>query len=480
MINADVNFTTKFFLTNQPKNVVVTDTIDYAGLGEIIANFKGVLLVAGPKGTIYENTDFNNPDIDPSVSRNSTTQINLPVDGYDGFVLHGEYTVKYTVKDMVGLGEYYKTIVYDYTYDEPTVTVRVESGPFSAKLRSYDDTNYGDDISTLTREHRVEYPNEILPSPPADIVSTADFIETPDLYTNEWTCSVKTTVQYTQIADGLNWEWYGEGETVHCANGACINGMYDAMDTMFQEYLDFLNTNPKQANLYHERLVRINSAWQLCDIAWQENDTEEADKQAAIMQSILQTTGINTCVDGGDSNLVSVCPAWGGGGSPATYIFRNGITEAAGIVKLGGALTGDTNVNIGAFDITFGGVVSSDSASLFIDPTNTLAQLRASDGATEGRVYAQADKVILALADIGTPADTKQYEITAAGIIEAADYTSDYVARTLVSKDYVDTNNDWGSQVVVSDTTLTGSGISGSPLVVADPFPGFTDLLTDY
>ena len=480
MNNSDVNFTTKFFLNNQPKNIVITDTIDYAGLGETIANYKGVLLVAGPRGTIYENTDFNSPDIDPSISRASTTQINLPVDGYDGFVLHGEYIIKYTVKNMVTSDEYYKTIVYNFDFNEPTVVVRVESGPFTAKLRSYDDTNYGSDITLLTREHRVVYPDEILPSPPSDIVSTAASIETPDLYTNEWTCSVKTTVQYTQSLDGLNYEWYGESETVHCANGACINSMYDALDIMFQEYLDFLNTNPKQANLYRERLIRINTAWQLCDIAWQDNDEEEADRQAAIMQDILQTTGINTCVDGGDSNLVSVCPAWGGGGSPASYTFSNGINEVAGAVKLGGALTEVTNINIGAYSLTMGGVVSSDSASVFIDPANTLAQLKASDGATEGRVYAQDNIVILARVDLGTPANTRQYEITADGMVEADDYSGGYGLRSLVSKDYVDSNNDWGSQVVQSDATLTGDGTSGNPLEVTIPFPGFTDLNTDY
>lgn len=41
-------------------------------------------------------------------------------------------------------------------------------------------------------------------------------------------------------------------------------------------------------------------------------------------------------------------------------------------------------------------------------------------------------------------------------------------------------NNNWGTQSVVSDITLSGTGIVGNELTIVNPFPGFTDLLTDY
>jgi len=250
---------------------------------------------------------------------------------------------------------------------------------------------------------------------------------------------------------------------------------------MYGEYLRYLGVNKVQSDLYMERLIRVNSAELLLEIAWRGNDYEEADKQAAVIHEVLEISGIQGCDPSGISALVVVCPPWGGAGvTPPAYTFQNAITDTAGVVELGGVLTKETTITLGAYALNMAGVVGSTSASVSINPENEYVQLKASDSATEGRVYAESARVLLSRVDLGTPANTRQYEILAAGLVESADYSGSYGLRSLVSKEYVDSVNDWGTQVVVSDSTLTGSGTSGDPLLVATPFPGFTDLNTDY
>lgn len=304
MTNGDVYFTTKFRLDLSPKRVIVTDTIDYAGLEENPTNFKGVLRIAGPGGVIYENTDFNDPDIDPGTSKESTKQINLPLDPGNNYeVFHGQYTVKYTVQKTTTEDEYYKSEVYGFAFNEPTMTVNVDSGPYSAKLRSSDNTEYGSNIDVLTREHRIKYPTDLgFP----DIVVTTASHEVDPIYTNEWTTIISTTVDYKQL-DNLEYKWYGTKTVTHCVTGACISSFYNGIDEMFTKYQAYIGTSPNMTSLFGERLQRINTAWQLLDIAWADNNVEEADRHSETIREVLEASGIDMCPTGSPSAQVSPC-----------------------------------------------------------------------------------------------------------------------------------------------------------------------------
>ena len=470
-------------IANPGKVIEVYDEIDYAGAGDDINDFVGVLDISGPGGTIYKNIDFGNPDIIPGTSRKIIPLVYLILDPQnDYWPLQGQYTIKYTIQEAGTLNEYTETFIYGFHFDEPEMSLDVDSGPYSAKLRSTDLTDYGSNIDTLVREHRITYPANAPGGPIPDIVSTLAFVEVDPIYTNLWTSKVSTTVDYYQAGDDLWYTWYGEIEVEHCVMGACIDSMYNALDTMFIQYQAYLEVNRVQAELYAERLMRANTAFMLLDIAWRANDVEEADKQAAIIQEVIELSGISDCDPAGSSALVNPCPLWGGSGIiPAVYTFSNGITEVAGAVKLGGSLTKDTTITLGAFDIDIAGVSAGGTAGIHIETgAAAAARLSADDGSTAGRVYAEIDRVLMARVDLGTPANTRQYEITSAGLVEAADYSAGYGNLNLVNKGYVDANNDWGAQVVVTDATITGDGTSGDPLVVAVPFPGFTSLLVDY
>ncbi len=150
----------------------------------------GVVDISGPQGTIYENTDFGNPDIVPGTSRKMTTLVYLILDAINEYwPQKGTYTIKYTVRDVL-LNEYFKTFIYSFQFDKPAMEIDVDSGPYSGTIRSTDLTDYGSDIETLTREHRLVYPPLAAGGPYPDVVSTLAFIEVDPSYTNVWDCSV--------------------------------------------------------------------------------------------------------------------------------------------------------------------------------------------------------------------------------------------------------------------------------------------------
>jgi len=477
MIDANVEFTTLFDLTLVNKGIVVTDDINYSGLGENINNFRGVLTISGPQGTIYENTDYNNPDITPGVSRVSVIPIPLPLDPQTDYqaVLDGNYTVRYTVRDITIPEDSTSVEVFSYTFDEPEIETTISSGPYSGILRSNDDTDYGSNITTLTREHRIQYPTQ-LPVPPADIVSSNAYVEVTPIYTNNWTVIITSEVEYTN-PDALKIKWGGTDTFKHCVYSGCINGMYDAVETLRDNFEQAILDNRVQAEEYERRLVLVNTSWHLLNIAYQDGDVEEADEQAAVIAEQIAYTGSGTC-GGPTSELVIACPPYSGGGAPATYSFTNGLVEAAGVVRYGAPLTQNTTLTLAGYSHSMSAANLGQTASQEISAASGVLA-KASDGTVEGRVYAEPDKVTLERAHLSIPANTRGYEITADGLVEKSDYSAGYTGLNLVNKNYADSLAG-GLTAVVSDATLTGDGTVGTPLAVALPFPGFTDLPTDY
>ena len=84
---------------------------------------------------------------------------------------------------------------YQYDLDEPEIENTTVSGPYSGTLTSTDDTDYGNNIYSLTREHRVKYPTQLFPLPDDIVSSDAEIIVTP-IYTNKWTIQISTDVEY--------------------------------------------------------------------------------------------------------------------------------------------------------------------------------------------------------------------------------------------------------------------------------------------
>ena len=162
--------------------------------------------------------------------------------------------------------------------------------------------------------------------------------------------------------------------------------------------------------------------------------------------------------------------------SGATNTFENGLTETSGTVELGGTLTKSTTINVGTEDLKIRQyTVSEDTYEtfLFID-TSIGAQLRANnvsagnnsivsvnsseatissfDGTHTTRMKATGNAIQFA-------SDTPNWE----GVKYLTDYSSNYTARSLVDKAYIDDeiNNLTGttSQAVTGATNgLTKDG----------------------
>jgi hypothetical protein len=468
-----------FTIDLRPSNPLglVTDNLDYPVLGWDINDVVAVVTIIGPQGEVYRNEDFDDPDIEPATSRFLNKNIAMPLDPLQNYenVLSGNYTLKVTWYNSV-LDEYYNFLkTYNYSFEAPTIENTTVSGPYTGILTSTDTTDYGNFVHQVIRTHTVQYPTQLGPGYD-DIVSSNAQIQVTPIYTNKWNITINSFVEY-RFTDTLRVFWQGEGEFEHCVYGGCIGAMYDAINTMLTTYYDAMACNLNNQEIYQKRITIVNTAWHLLNQAYWLGDAEEADNQAYVIQKQVAYSGSGIC-GGSTSEEVTPCPPWTGGGTGGTYTFSNALVEAAGNVTWGGSLVNATTINMGAYEVLFSGSGSGNTVSQSISASGGILQ-KSSDGSTEGRVYVTKDKVTIERADMTTSANTRGYEITADGLVEKDDYRSGYTLRSLVSKEYVDSIA-VGLSVVSTDATITGDGTSGDPLVVATPFPGFTDLNTDY
>ena len=483
LINSNQNVLSDIVLTFdlRPDNpeVILEDNIDYPHIGWDINDVVAVVTLVGPQGVIYENDNYNNPDIVPATSRLMTTKIYLPLDPATDYkeILKGNYTLKVSWYNR-NLDDYYAFLnTYDFSFVEPTITNKTISGPYTGTLKSQDTTNYGSNVYQIIRTHTVKYPTQLDPVPD-DVVSSNEIIQITPIYTNVWTIIISTFVEYRN-PDTLRIYWQGEGTFTHCVYGGCISDMHEAIDSLLNSYYLGLACESDAEEIWQKRFAILNTAWHLLNDAYWANDAEEADEQANIIHEQLAAGGITDCT-GTTSTEVTPCPEWtgGGGGGGETYIFENGLKEAGGHVTMEGPLIKDTTITIGDYLYKIYGLVGSNEITQQL--TATGSQTKVSDGATEGDLQIAKDKISLDYTDLSTPANSRGYEIGASGIVEKADYSAGYVARSLISLEYFQNNQNWGSQVVQSDGTLTGEGTVASPLAVANPFPGFSTLFDDY
>jgi len=473
---SDVIFTIDLRPTNPIINV--KDNLNYGVLGWDENDVVAVISIIGPEGAIYRNEDYNSPDIVPATSKYLNKTITLPLDPLTDYenILKGNYTLKVSWYNS-NLDEYYSFLkTYQYNFIPPTIANKTVSGPYTGILKSTDITEYGNDVYQIIREHRVQYPDELDPQP-ADVVSSNEEIQVSPIYTNEWNIIINSFVEYRQ-SDTLRVYWEGTGEFTHCVYGGCLGSMYDVIVTMLETYTEELACNLVSKEQYQHRLVTLNTAWHLLNEAYWSGDAEGADEQAYIIQEQVAYTGSGIC-GGSSSEEVIPCPPWTGGGIGGTYTFLNGLTEGAGVVVLGGTLNQNTSILTGGYSFALTGSSGGNSIGLTASAPSGNIVASANDGSYGGEVEVSAGSVELKYTDIGTPANNVTYTVGATGIVEAADYTSLYTDRTLVSKAYVDSIIG-GLTAVSTDTTLNGDGTPGDPLSVAVPFPGFTSLLDDY
>jgi len=196
-----VSFTTTFNFSTKKFNFA--DTTDYVSQGIDPSDVAICFEITDPLGnTLYNNTDFTAPDIDPNVALTNNL-ISLLLDS-DGNVVVGEYTVlaKYHVDASVDTVFNYAehTVTLSETYDlseytSPTVEIELTSNCITPLLKSNDITDYRVDgvTPTIVRVHTIFFPAVLQL---ADLVGSGKILQTAVFYTNEHSSEVESTLTY--------------------------------------------------------------------------------------------------------------------------------------------------------------------------------------------------------------------------------------------------------------------------------------------
>ena len=169
--------------------------------------------------------------------------------------------------------------------------------------------------------------------------------------------------------------------------------------------------------------------------------------------------------------------------------FENGITEAGGVVKLGGDLTGTTTVDSETYTLTFTsdpGAASYASSELTSGQYIIHAEVTASGefaevntSSNQVRLYADDGVSEYSGIDIGAGGDLDIYFTdfglitdaggTPVGLVYDDDYSANFTNRSLVDKEYVDS-------VAGAYTFTNGIVESGGTVALGDTLTGITTL----
>lgn len=271
-------------LNNITNTIVVQDTTDYAGQGVPLDNtftIEGRLAVyltsATGTTTIYNNIGGVSPDILPNSSSVNLISISLPQDS-DGNVLNGTYSFVYEVDITPPVDPAYSitsTTNYDYDMELPTVCLTVSVNCVSSMVTSFDETDYGSYVTSLSRQHTLYPPNG---SPMANVVgTTATLIAGPNIYDKTWTQEIISNVTYT-FPDGLIVVLQVQGSRefeVICDLG--LSKIYCCLDKLFKKYDNIQCKNPVRASEMYENTIKpTETALMMYKAALDAGDTNKA------------------------------------------------------------------------------------------------------------------------------------------------------------------------------------------------------------
>lgn len=217
--DSDVNLKVTFDYTKSPKEFIFEDVTDYASKAISKTVAKGIIKVVHKptNTTVYENTNFSSPDIDPDVSTTAGLNLNIPTDNNNN-PLKGEYEFTYTVRISGGsISNSYdveEVKTYDHQYDTPTGNVELEVSCTKPEIKSVDKTGYTVKSVTpsITRKkdddsdgHIIEYPGNVTE---ADKTGTTRTISSSTLYT----LNDDSLQYYSRLTSQLDYDY---GDDVH-------------------------------------------------------------------------------------------------------------------------------------------------------------------------------------------------------------------------------------------------------------------------
>lgn len=302
-----VDFSSTFNYTVSPKLFKFEDLTDYAGAGVSASDYEGLIKIVAPNGvTIYNNTNWASPDIEPGTSVYNTTTIPLPLNGA-GAVLQGSYTITYTVSNDNGTTTWTKSYTYDFSYESPEISISPSVNYNTPLLSASDETGYTvNSVSpTITRAWTLYYPAvlEI-----ANITGTGSSISTTTFYTVstgalQYSFALISTLTY-DYGDNLYVSDQVSGTNyLDVSSDANLCQLYCGIKSTYTHWQTYKMTNNPLASQYEKAFLQVMSIATLLKAAYDCGKTTDASGYVAMIKAIGHFDDCSC--DGSDPVLVT-------------------------------------------------------------------------------------------------------------------------------------------------------------------------------
>lgn len=309
----------KFDFSLSTPKIVIEDVTNYSSEGIALSDVVGVFKITAPSGTIYQNTDFNNPDIDADQSL-IFDSVNIPKDA-SGDYQTGDYTFEYTIEvsGSTQPGQYSHSETKNYDYSAPSVNIEQEANCECAEVVSKDVTGYAiNGVSpSVSRTHQVTWVNPDTNAQDSKSGNTKTIkITSPDVYTIAYTTNITSTVTYT-FSDGLTVVYQISGQRsifVECDKSLCE--IYCGMKKLIDRYFEYNKAGDYQAaKQTFEQLSLIGALSAAWNDARQCGKSDDANELLGDIKKVGNFTEDCGCDD--DDSPVQVIPFCGGSGGSA-------------------------------------------------------------------------------------------------------------------------------------------------------------------
>jgi len=332
MIQDALSIKTCFELNNDPKNIEITDTTDYAAEGIALTDVIGIFKMVGPDGVTFYTGSFPTPDIDADVSLIFNT-VSLPLD-VNNEVQQGKYTITYTIRVVGGVQPGDFVLVKDYVFNYTAVNIKIDLTVDCrcSEITSTDTTDYGAFVDTLVRTHTVHSPTGAgIP----DSVSSNPIIKVTPITNKTWSSEISTVVTYV-FADELcviDTLTGAEENTVDCDFSLC--DIFCCIRELADRYFELKGVNDfAAAQIKQRQLDDVITLTVLFDHAITCGNDTKADFYHSEILRISQCQPDCSCDDDKPTLIIPICgPLGGGNGDVVVAVCGNGaITLTTGVV----------------------------------------------------------------------------------------------------------------------------------------------------
>lgn len=235
---------------------------------------------------------------------------------------------------------------YDFYFCKPTIAIEHVVNCESSSLQSEDVSEYSITYTgqytslapdSISRTHKLRYPQGIVPAP-ADIVGSVAILVASPIYTKTWTTLLTTELVYTlpstlvvnYTADGAK-EVDVECSEELCSISTCIQNVNDS-------YVESLRTNPKDSQRWAERLNKVVGGYMLYSLGVRCGDNDLRHEGIDQIREVAKACSCS-CLDAANDSGVpqQVLPISGFGGSGTSTVTvvdtsGNGISISSGSV----------------------------------------------------------------------------------------------------------------------------------------------------